>query len=102
MLYISDRNRKLRSTIFIALAVLNCMGLPQGLLRVGDEHKRPHSLARLPYGETHYILQGNPAGKLVVLVHGFSGDLSCFEFIANFLVKEGGRHKIMGCLSPRV
>jgi pimeloyl-ACP methyl ester carboxylesterase len=89
--------KKKRAWLWIIL-LLTLLAIPLSYLLSGAEKLHltpatraglPGSFAELPSGVTHYELSGDPAGPLVVLIHGFSVPYYIYDPTVPDLVANG-------------
>ena len=56
-----------------------------------EREKYPGKFIELSSGVTHYDIEGDEDGEVIVLVHGFSVPMFCWDPTFEMLVKEGYR-----------
>jgi len=85
-------SRRLRTSAALAWALALFALLKKVVLFQSGRIRRlgqPEQLAQLPVGATHYALEGPSAGPLVVLVHGFCGEMSHVASLSRELAARG-------------
>lgn len=81
--------RKKEEALALSKALSSPSTPPPLLLRGQSFKYPPEAIAYLSHGKTHYRLQGNPTGELVVLVHGFGLLYSMWDKMCDALILNG-------------
>ena len=75
-------------SLFAGITLERLLLFPAGVLR-RSPRAAPGKFVRLSTGHTHYVLEGPSTGRVVVLIHGFCGEMSDLRLLAAKFVAEG-------------